>query len=41
VAGKTGRRTDDRPPALGRNVRKVAAELTVALAGVMPEAKSS
>jgi IclR family acetate operon transcriptional repressor len=41
VSGMTSRVTDDRLPALGRTVREVAAELTVALGGVMPEAKSS
>jgi IclR family acetate operon transcriptional repressor len=41
VSGMTSRLTDDRLPALGRIVREVAAELTVALGGVMPEAKSS
>ena len=38
VSGMTSRLTDDRLPALGRIVREVAAELTVALGGVMPEA---
>jgi IclR family acetate operon transcriptional repressor len=41
VSGMTSRVTEDRLPALGRTVREVAAELTVALGGVMPEAKSS
>src|SRR6202171_4772857 len=41
VSGMTSRVTEDRLPALGRIVREVAAELTVALGGVMPEAKSS
>jgi IclR family acetate operon transcriptional repressor len=41
VSGMTSRLTDDRLPALGRIVREVASELTVALGGVMPEAKSS
>ena len=41
VSGMTSRLTDERLPALGRIVREVAAELTVALGGVMPEAKSS
>jgi len=38
VSGMTSRVTDDRLPALGRTVREVAAELTVALGGVMPVA---
>jgi IclR family acetate operon transcriptional repressor len=38
VSGMTGRVTDDRLPALGTIVREVAAELTVALGGVMPAA---
>src|SRR6195256_2202085 len=38
VSGMTSRGTDDRLPALGRMVREVAAELTVALGGVMPVA---
>jgi IclR family acetate operon transcriptional repressor len=38
VSGMTSRVTDDRLPALGRMVREVAAELTVALGGVMPVA---
>jgi IclR family acetate operon transcriptional repressor len=37
----TGRLTDDRLPSLGETVREVAAELTLALGGVMPEAKSA
>jgi IclR family acetate operon transcriptional repressor len=41
VSGMTSRLTDDRLPALGETVREVAAELTVALGGVMPGAKSS
>jgi IclR family acetate operon transcriptional repressor len=41
VSGMTSRLTDDRLPVLGRIVHEVAAELTVALGGVMPEAKSS
>jgi IclR family transcriptional regulator, acetate operon repressor len=41
VSGMTSRLTDDRLPALGRIVREVASGLTVALGGVMPEAKSS
>jgi hypothetical protein len=40
VSGMTSRLTDERLPALGRIVREVADELTVALGGVMPEAKS-
>jgi IclR family acetate operon transcriptional repressor len=40
VSGMTSRLTDDRLPVLGRIVCEVAAELTVALGGVMPEAKS-
>ena len=39
VSGMTSRVTEDRAPELGRIVRDVAAELTVALGGVMPEAK--
>ncbi|MCA6116285.1 IclR family transcriptional regulator [Bradyrhizobium sp. WSM 1738] len=39
VSGMTGRLTDERLPQLGRTVREVAAELTVALGGVMPEMK--
>src|SRR6202790_1386036 len=41
VSGMTSRLTDDRLPALGQTVREVAAELTVALGGAMPEARSS
>ena len=41
VSGMTGRLTDDRLPMLGQTVREVAAELTVALGGVMPQAMSS
>jgi len=41
VSGMTSRLTDDRLAALGETVREVAAELTVALGGVMPAAKSS
>jgi IclR family acetate operon transcriptional repressor len=41
VSGMTSRMTCERLPDLGRAVRDVAAELTVALGGVMPEAKSS
>ena len=40
VSGMTSRLTDDRLPSLGQTVREVAAELTVALGGVMPAAKS-
>jgi IclR family acetate operon transcriptional repressor len=36
VSGMTSRMTDDRLPTIGRTVRDVAAELTVALGGVMP-----
>jgi len=36
VSGMTSRMTDDRLPTIGRIVREVAAELTVALGGVMP-----
>jgi IclR family acetate operon transcriptional repressor len=39
VSGMTGRLTDERLPMLGQTVREVAAELTVALGGVMPGAK--
>jgi IclR family acetate operon transcriptional repressor len=41
VSGMTGRLTDDRLPMLGQTVREVAAELTGALGGVMPQAMSS
>ena len=41
VSGMTSRLTDDRLPILGQTVREVAAELTMALGGVMPEAKSA
>jgi IclR family acetate operon transcriptional repressor len=41
VSGMTSRVTEARVPELGRIVRDVAAELTGALGGVMPEAKSS
>jgi IclR family acetate operon transcriptional repressor len=37
----TGRVTEARLPELGRAVCEVAAELTTALGGVMPEAKSA
>jgi len=36
----TSRVTDDRLPLLGSIVRNVATELTLALGGVLPEAKS-
>jgi IclR family acetate operon transcriptional repressor len=39
VSGMTSRLTDDRLAALGQTVREVAAELTVALGGVMPAMK--
>ena len=41
VSGMTSRVTEARVPDLGRTVREVAAELTIALGGVMPEAKPS
>jgi len=41
VSGMTSRLTDDRLPSLGQAVREVAAELTTALGGAMPEAKAS
>ena len=41
VSGMTSRVTEERLPELGRIVREVAAELTVALGGVMPETKTS
>src|SRR5437868_4641861 len=41
VSGMTSRVTAARLPALGQTVREVAAELTLALGGVMPEAKLS
>lgn len=40
VSGMTSRLTDERLPQLGQTVREVAAELTAALGGVMPEAKA-
>ena len=40
VSGMTTRLTDDRLPALGQTVREVAAELTFALGGVMPDTTS-
>ncbi|MGY3608259.1 MULTISPECIES: IclR family transcriptional regulator [unclassified Bradyrhizobium] len=39
VSGMTSRLTDDRLAGLGQTVREVAAELTVALGGVMPATK--
>jgi IclR family acetate operon transcriptional repressor len=39
VSGLTSRVTDTRLPEIGRIVREVAAELTVALGGVTPVAK--
>ena len=39
VSGMTGRLTDERLPMLGQTVREVAAELTLALGGVMPGGK--
>src|SRR6267154_1808206 len=41
VSGMTSRVSDDRLPDLGRIVREVAAELTAALGGVIPEEKSA
>jgi IclR family acetate operon transcriptional repressor len=41
VSGMTSRVTDARLPLIGGIVREVAGELTIALGGVMPEAKSS
>ena len=41
VSGMTSRIPDERLPALGGTVREVAAELTVALGGVMPVTKPS
>jgi len=41
VSGMTSRVTEARVADLGRTVCEVAAELTVALGGVVPEAKSS
>jgi len=41
VSGMTGRLTDERLPQLGQTVREVAAELTVALGGVMPAMQNS
>ncbi|HEX5232844.1 MAG TPA: IclR family transcriptional regulator C-terminal domain-containing protein [Bradyrhizobium sp.] len=41
VSGMTSRVTEERLPEFGRAVREVAAELTTALGGVMPEAKSA
>jgi IclR family acetate operon transcriptional repressor len=40
VSGMTSRVTEERLPDLGRAVREVATELTLALGGMMPEAKS-
>src|SRR5256886_11608422 len=40
VSGMTSRVTDERLPMLGRLVRDVATELTLALGGVLPPAKS-
>ena len=40
VSGMTSRITDERLPTLGETVREVAAELTLALGGVMPAAKA-
>jgi IclR family transcriptional regulator, acetate operon repressor len=40
VSGMTSRLTDDRLAALGQTVREVAAELTIALGGVMPAMKA-
>jgi IclR family acetate operon transcriptional repressor len=39
VSGMTGRLTDDRLPMLGQTVREIAAELTAALGGVMPDVR--
>jgi IclR family acetate operon transcriptional repressor len=36
VSGMTSRLTDERLPVIGRTVHEVAAELTVALGGVIP-----
>jgi IclR family acetate operon transcriptional repressor len=41
VSGMTGRLTDERLPQLGQTVREVAAELTVALGGIIPATKGS
>jgi IclR family acetate operon transcriptional repressor len=41
ASGMTSRLTDERLPALGATVREVAAELTLALGGVMPGTKSA
>jgi IclR family acetate operon transcriptional repressor len=38
VSGMTSRLTDDRLPSIGRTVHEVAAELTIALGGVIPVA---
>jgi IclR family acetate operon transcriptional repressor len=40
ISGMTSRVTDERLPMLGRLVRDVATELTLALGGVLPPAKS-
>jgi len=40
VSGMTSRVSSDRVPALGSVVREVAAELTLALGGVMPDVRS-
>jgi IclR family acetate operon transcriptional repressor len=41
VSGMTSRLTDDRLPLLGRVVRDVATELTLALGGVLPGASKA
>jgi IclR family acetate operon transcriptional repressor len=41
VSGMTSRLTDDRLPALGQTVREVAAELTIALGGILPAVKTA
>jgi IclR family transcriptional regulator, acetate operon repressor len=41
VSGKASRVSHDRLPVLGKLVQEVAAELTKALSGAMPDAKSS
>src|SRR5438552_2204247 len=41
VSGMASRVTDDRLPLIGNIVREVAAELTLALGGVVPQAKCS
>jgi IclR family acetate operon transcriptional repressor len=41
VSGMTSRVTEERLPELGRAVREIASELTVAIGGVMPPANKA